>query len=200
MVIRHYDTKPTFRYAIISDTHIRPYEESSSPWKTNLLTNDRARWVAHAINAHKPDFVIHLGDIVHPVPHLPTYEAASKVAREIMEGLESPCYFVPGNHDVVTPEAEKVYAEVWGEDKFYYSFDHGPVHSIVLDCWWGEEDDRISQWQLDWLIKDLEEYAARNGGKNSEELGKKAIFAYLHSPLWRYAPDTPGRKDWNRVH
>lgn len=36
--------EPVFRYAVISDTHIRPEkEESSSPWKTNLLTNDRAR-------------------------------------------------------------------------------------------------------------------------------------------------------------
>ena len=89
-----------FKYAIIADTHIRPSGESSSPWKTNLLTNDRARWITHTINTHNPDFVIHLGDIVHPVPHLLTYSSASKVAHEILGSLTSPCYYVPGNHDV----------------------------------------------------------------------------------------------------
>jgi len=100
MVVQYDDSGLVFRYAIISDTHIRPSGESSSPWKTNLLTNDRARWVAQKINAHSTDFVIHLGDIVHPVPHLPTYGSSSKVAREIMGRLTSPCYLVPGNHDV----------------------------------------------------------------------------------------------------
>jgi 3',5'-cyclic AMP phosphodiesterase CpdA len=100
MVDSYDDLSPTFKYAVISDTHIRPSGESSSPWKTNLLTNDRARWVAHTINAHSPDLVIHLGDIVHPVPHLPTYSSASKRAQEIMGSLTSPYYLVPGNHDV----------------------------------------------------------------------------------------------------
>ena len=43
--------EPLFRYAIVSDTHIRPPGESSSPWNTNLLTNDRAMWVAEQVNA-----------------------------------------------------------------------------------------------------------------------------------------------------
>ena len=60
--------KPLFRYAILSDTHIRPPDLSSSPWKTNLKTNERAQHIAQAINAHHPDLVIHLGDIVHPLP------------------------------------------------------------------------------------------------------------------------------------
>ena len=193
MVIRHYDTKPTFRYAIISDTHIRPYEESSSPWKTNLLTNDRARWVAHAINAHKPDFVIHLGDIVHPVPHLPTYEAASKVAREIMEGLESPCYFVPGNHDVGDKDNPTVPSYIINDDYVkhfhryhgptYQSFDHGGVHlvtinSLALNSGLDEEGE-----QREWLEADLDDH---RGGR---------VHLFSHYPPYLHLPDEPSNYD-----
>src|SRR4030042_4869474 len=54
--------RPTLRYAIVSDTHLRPRGESSSPWKTNLLTNDRARWGLDAVNRSRPGLVLHLGD------------------------------------------------------------------------------------------------------------------------------------------
>jgi 3',5'-cyclic AMP phosphodiesterase CpdA len=86
MVDSHGYMSPVFRYAVISDTHLRPSGESSSPWKTNLLTNDRARWVAHTINAHSPDLVIHLGDIVHPVPHA----RANRVAEAVVAGYAHP--------------------------------------------------------------------------------------------------------------
>ena len=68
--------KPLFKYAIVSDTHIRPPGESSSPWQTNLLTNDRARWVTEQVNSHQPDLVIHLGDVVHPTGSTPQASAA----------------------------------------------------------------------------------------------------------------------------
>ena len=69
--------EPLFRYAIIADTHLRPGGESSSPWATNLMTNDRARWIIDQVNKSRSDLVLHLGDIVHPVPHQPSYAAAA---------------------------------------------------------------------------------------------------------------------------
>jgi metallophosphoesterase superfamily enzyme len=64
---------PSFTYAIIADTHMRPEEgDESSPWEVNQYANDRARWVIDRINRATPDFVIHMGDIVHPFPHLGT--------------------------------------------------------------------------------------------------------------------------------
>ena len=169
MVDSHDDLRHIFRYAVISDTHIRPSGESSSPWKTNLLTNDRARWVAHTINAHSPDFVIHLGDIVHPVPHLPTYGSASKVAREKMGSLESPSYLVPGNHDVGDKDNPTVPSYIINDEYIedfhryhgptFQSFDHGDIHfviinSLVLNSGLSEEAE-----QRDWLEADLNERA-----------------------------------------
>ena len=135
--------KPLFRYAILSDTHIRPPHLSSSPWKTNVKTNQRAKRVVQSINTYKPDMVIHLGDIVHPVPHLPTHQAASKEAEEIMHTLKAPYYLVPGNHDIGDKTNPTVPAHTVNEDFLnyfkehygptYQSFTHKNIHFIILN-------------------------------------------------------------------
>ena len=145
----------------------------------------------------KPDFVIQVGDLIHGYTRdKEKLRSEWKRFKGQISLLNCPYYPVPGNHDVVTDEAEEVYAEVWGKDKFYYSFDYGPAHMIVLDSWWGDEDDRIMEWQREWLKNDLESYAAKF---TKEELDKKSIFVFLHSPLWKYAGHTAGRQDWNKV-
>ncbi|MBL1214408.1 MAG: hypothetical protein HND52_13705 [Ignavibacteriae bacterium] len=155
----------------------------------------------HEAEMLRPDFVIQVGDLIHGYTH-----DKNQLQREWMRfknqiaPLSMPYYPVPGNHDVVTDEAEEVYAEVWGKEKLLYSFDKGSVHCIVLNSWWGEEDDRIAEWQRDWLKNDLEKFAAENGGYGSDEFNQKSIFVFLHSPLWKYSKDTEGRKDWDLVH
>ena len=145
----------------------------------------------------KPHFAIQVGDLIHGY----TYD------KEILRNewkrfkgqislLNAPYYPVPGNHDVVTDEAEEVYAEVWGKEKLYYSFDNGPAHFIVLNSWYGQEDDRIMDWQRKWLKDDLESYKSKF---TDEEFKGKSIFVFLHSPLWKYPDTHPGRQDWNEV-
>jgi len=157
--------------------------------------------MVHEVEMLRPYFVIQVGDLIHGYTHdEKTLREEWKRFQKQIDPLTMDFYPVPGNHDAVTPEAEKVYGEYWGKDKYYYSFDYGPVHCIVLDSWWEEEDDRVSEWQQKWLLEDLEKYAEKNGGKNSRKLAEKSIFVFLHSPLWRYAKDTPGRADWEKVH
>jgi len=193
MVARYDDLRPVFRYAVISDTHIRPSGESSSPWKTNLLTNDRARWVAHTINAHCPDLVIHLGDIVHPVPHLPTYGSASKVAREIMGSLAPPCYFVPGNHDVGDKNNPTVPSYIINDDYIndfhryhgptFQSFDHGDIHFVIINSLVLNSGLTQEAEQRDWLEADLDEHRGRR------------IHVFSHYPPYLHKPDEPSNYD-----
>jgi len=193
MLNSHDNTRPTFSYAVISDTHLRPSGESSSPWKTNLLTNDRARWVTHTINAHSPDLVIHLGDIVHPVPHLPTYGSASEVAREIMGSLTCPCYLVPGNHDVGDKDNPTVPSYIINDEYIedfhryhgptFQSFDRGGIHfvlinSLALNSGLTEEDE-----QRDWLEDDLGKH---RGGR---------IHVFSHYPPYLHQPDESSNYD-----
>ena len=193
MVNRYDGLRPVFRYAVISDTHICPSGESSSPWKTNLLTNDRARWVAHTINTHNPDFVIHLGDIVHPVPHLPTYGSASKVAREIMGSLESPSYLVPGNHDVGDKNNPTVPSYIINDEYIenfhrhhgptYYSFDHSDVHFIVINSLALNSGLTEEAEQREWLEADLDKHRGRR------------IHVFSHYPPYLHKPDEPSNYD-----
>jgi predicted phosphodiesterase len=145
-----------------------------------------------------PDFVIQVGDLIHGYTHnKDQLRAEWKRYKGQISLLNSPFYPVPGNHDVVTDEAEEVYAEVWGKDKLLYSFDKGSAHFIILNSWWGDEDDRIMQWQRDWLVNDLTNYSSQF---SSDELLTKSIFVFLHSPLWKYPKNHEGRKDWDIVH
>jgi predicted phosphodiesterase len=149
----------------------------------------------HEAELLRPDFVIQVGDLIHGYTHNEeTLRREWQVFRRQIAPLTAPYYPVPGNHDVVTPEAEKVYGEVWGADRFHYSFDHGSVHGIVLNSWWGEEDDRVADWQREWLADDLRKHARDSGA------GETIVAVFVHSPLWRYASDHPGRADWEEVH
>lgn len=148
-----------------------------------------------------PKFVVQVGDLIHGYTR--DKEQLNKEWKRFknqIKPLTSPFYPVPGNHDVVTDEAEEIYSEIWGQDKLLYSFDYDFVHCIVLNTWWGTEDDRISEWQQEWLINDLEMFANKNGGKNSKELSQKSIFVFFHSPLWKYNNESESYKDWQKVH
>lgn len=145
----------------------------------------------------KPDFAIHVGDLINGYTHDKTkLRSEWKRFKGQISLLNAPFYPVPGNHDVVTDQAEEVYAEIWGKDRFYYSFDKGSAHIVVLNSWCGDDDDRILEWQRVWLKNDLEKYSSQF---NKNELTKKSIFVFVHSPLWQYPDEHEGKKDWNLV-
>ncbi|WP_204273952.1 metallophosphoesterase, partial [Stenotrophomonas maltophilia] len=67
-----------FTFAIVTDTHCTEGDgASSSPWPSNKHANARARHVFERIRQAAPQFVLHLGDMVHPVPAQPTFAAAA---------------------------------------------------------------------------------------------------------------------------
>ena len=80
--------EPRFRFAVVADTHTRPEAgDLSSPWEVNKLANGRCRFVAALVKQMAPAFTIHLGDVVHPVPVLPSYHGAAQAALEIFADL-----------------------------------------------------------------------------------------------------------------
>jgi len=139
-----------------------------------------------------PDFVIQVGDLIQGYTHdRDKLRSEWRRFKNQISLLTAEYYPVPGNHDIVTAEAEEIYSEVWGKEKLLYSFDYGNVHCIVLNSWNGNEDDRITEWQRVWLREDL---------LNLVDAEKKSIFVFLHSPLWKYPETHEGRKDWELVH
>jgi 3',5'-cyclic AMP phosphodiesterase CpdA len=193
MVDNREGSRLIFKYAIMADTHIRTPDESSSPWKTNLLTNDRARWVAQAINTHSPDLVIHLGDIVHPVPHLPSHKPASDTAREIMGNLKSPYYLVPGNHDVGDKNNPTVPSHIINDDYLenfhrcygstYRSFDHRGIHFVIMNSSAFNSGLQEETLQKEWLENDLDNHKADR------------VHIFSHYPPYLHLPNEPSNYD-----
>lgn len=158
--------QPLFTFAIITDTHIRPPgSDDSSPFPVNELANGRARYAAAAIARHKPAFTIHLGDMVHPLPHLPTYGAAAEEALRIFKPLGDRLHFVPGNHDVgdkpmagspagpVTGETETLYNRFFGNT--HYSFEHEGLRVIVINSSLAGSGSPLEVEQKTWLEAEL---------------------------------------------
>jgi len=132
-----------FRFMVVSDSHIRSPDDGAVEYPSNALMADRNRFVVDLCNRLRPEFVIHLGDIVHPLPTEEGHEAAVQMAVEIYNGLEMPIHLVPGNHDIgdkpdslvavppVTDGSYRVFQEHWGRP--FGSFDHGDCHFVTID-------------------------------------------------------------------
>ena len=137
--------KRLFTFAVIADTHVNEAERiSTSPFPSTALTNARARYAFAAINAARPAFAVHLGDLVNPVPAQPTYAAAAERFLELSRAIACPLHLVPGNHDVgdkpmawgpapvVSEESLALWERYFGKN--FYAFGHGGVRFVVVDA------------------------------------------------------------------
>lgn len=189
--------EPLFSFVVVADTHINEQDGvSASPYETNRLANDRARHVFQDIAAMDPPprFVVHLGDIVNPVPSLPTFHDAVARYREIAEPVSVPVHLVPGNHDVgdkcvdwmpagqVCDSYLKTYRESFGND--YYAFDEGDLRFIVINSLLLNSGLADEARQKAWLEQQIEEAA-----------GCKRVFLFMHYPPYIYAANERGNYD-----
>ena len=186
--------QPLFSFAVIADTHTRPEAgDLSSPWQVNALANDRCRYVTAVLNRLQPAFVIHLGDVVHPVPALPTYGAAAQAALDMFAELDAEIRYIPGNHDVgdkpfkampaaaVTDDGVALYERYFGAP--FSAFDHGDcrfvlINSPVLNSGLAGETE-----QRAWLEKELASCKA------------KRVFLFSHYPPYILDPGEPSNYD-----
>ncbi|MBI4591498.1 MAG: metallophosphoesterase [Candidatus Rokubacteria bacterium] len=134
-----------FTLAIIADTHLNQEEYgSTSPYECNRVANGRTRHVVQQLNRFRPRLVIHLGDLVHPVPALPSYGQAARNFQELTKELRCKLYLVPGNHDVgdkpvawaPAGTVNDAYLGLWRQyfSDHYYAFDFRGLHFVVLDA------------------------------------------------------------------
>ena len=128
---------PRYTFAVVADTHVNELDiGGTSPYETNAYANQRARYVFEQLAEIESElaFVVHLGDIVHPVPGLPSFEQAVTEFKAIAGCLKILLYCVPGNHDVgdkkvdwmpadhVSSSYLKKYRQHFGKDFFEFSF------------------------------------------------------------------------------
>lgn len=190
--------KKRFSFVVVADTHINQDEHtSSSPYVTNTLANARARQVFLEIAAmpEQPKFVIHLGDIVNPVPSLPTFDMAVTHFKDIIKPVKVPVHVLPGNHDVGDKRIEwmpadqvcdsflEKYRACFGDD--FFSFEEDGLRFVLINSLLinsGLEDERRQQA---WLERQIEEAGAK----------AQRVFMFMHYPPYIYSPEEKGNYD-----
>ncbi len=90
----------TLRFVVVADTHVQLEEAPAGDFPANRLLAGRNRHAVELIERIAPAFVVHLGDVVHPVPGHGDHPAANELAADAYRRLTVPLHVVPGNHDV----------------------------------------------------------------------------------------------------
>ena len=160
-----------FRFVVIADSHIRPPGQESDAYPSNAWLVQRNEFVVDLCNRIDASFVVHLGDIVHPLPVEDTHVEAIDLAAGIYARLRHPIYFVPGNHDVgdkpdalvavpaVAEENYAVFEDAWGPS--FRSFDAGGSHFVIVDTQILNSGLDREARQRRWLEADLAEASGR---------------------------------------
>jgi len=185
-----------FQFAVITDSHIRlPNASEEGGYTSNRLSIERAKYVVQCLNSLQPNFVIHLGDLVHPIPTLSNHEEAVKKAHEIFSGIEAKFYALPGNHDigdkpnawlpapVVEEYSHLVFSKYWGP--LYQSFSVEACHFICLDTPILNAGFEREREQRAWLENELRIIKAKG----------LRIFVFMHYPLFICDPNEPTHYD-----
>jgi len=166
---RHGKNQP-FTFLQISDTHIG-FDKPANP-----NARGTAIEAVEKIKAlpFKPDLIIHSGDITHL-----SKDEQFDDAKQILSGLDTPIFFVPGEHDLLDEKQGAAFLAHFGrgtKGNGWYSFDHGGVHFVALNNVANLKPGgmaHIGDDQLAWLQADL-------AGLSSST----PIVVFGHIPLW----------------
>ncbi|MHB8813212.1 MAG: metallophosphoesterase family protein [Steroidobacteraceae bacterium] len=161
-----------FTFGQISDSHIG-FNAPANPDPQGTLAAALAQ-----IDAHRPSFLIHTGD----VSHLAKPEQFD-TAAQIMKQAHREVFYVPGEHDVIG-DGGKLFFERFGHakraDGGWYSFDSHGVHFIGLVNVIGFKPGGLATLgaeQREWLEDDLRGRSAST-----------PIVIFAHMPLWSIYP------------
>jgi 3',5'-cyclic AMP phosphodiesterase CpdA len=164
-----------FTFLQISDSHIG-FEKPANPNAKGTLEEAIDRVKALPV---RPSFMIHTGDISH-------LSKASEFddAERIISQARLDVHYVPGEHDLIDPEAGKLYRERYGRGTRgagWYSFDANGVHFIglvnVVNLKAGGLGN-LGAEQLEWLEDDVKRRSA-----------SQPIVVFAHIPLWSVYPE-----------
>jgi 3',5'-cyclic AMP phosphodiesterase CpdA len=164
-----------FSFLQISDSHMG-FDKPANPNTKGTLEEAIER--IKALPA-KPAFMIHTGDITH-LSKASEFDDAEKIISQAKLDV----HYIPGEHDLVDPEAGKLYRERYGRGSKgpgYYSFDANGVHFIglvnVASLKAGGMGS-LGDEQLEWLEDDVK-------GRSASQ----PIVVFAHIPLWTVYPE-----------
>jgi len=181
--------KRLFSFVVVADTHINETDaESRSPFQSNAKANERARHVFSEIATiePRPEFIVHLGDIVHPVPSMPGFDEAARRYHAIAECAALPVHLVPGNHDVGDKNIDWMPADIVCDaylDKYrstfgrdYFDIDAGALKLLVVNALLFNSGLASEVTQKAWIDQQLRDT-------------DKRVFIFIHYPPYLVSED-----------
>jgi len=190
-----------FSFVLIADTHVdRENLPSSSPFPVNQYANARTHFciediqqLQNAMGQLAPKFVVHLGDLTHPVPSMPAYSKAVEAFHHLTAGLDLPFYLLPGNHDVGDKPVDWAPAGVVC-DKFlsmwtkhfgtqYQTFSVEGVRFVLINAQLINSGLELEGQQRIWLEQTL------------DQSDNERIFLFSHYPPYLARRDEPENYD-----
>lgn len=183
-----------FSFAIVGDTHVKPTSgDQSAPWKVNEKATARARFIAREMARYEPRFIIHLGDLVHPVPELATFPEAVALTKDVFRQHHNRMHVLPGNHDIgdkpsrVMPAKSvreswiRIHEENYGPS--WRSFDEDGIRFVLLNNPLLNSGLALEAQQDAWLEETL---ASAQGLR---------VFVFMHYPLYLLDAAEPSTYD-----
>ncbi len=170
------------RFIVVADSHIRFPDDDVATYPSNALMLDRNQRVVELCSRLEASFVVHLGDIVHPLPVEQGHEPAVELAASVYNELDLPIYCVPGNHDIgdkpdamvavpaVSDENYAVFERYWGPA--FQSFDVAGCHFVIVDTPVLNSGLEREAKQRVWIEQDLE---------RASQAGQR-IYMFSHYP------------------
>jgi len=113
--------------------------------------------VVRDVAAEHPAFTLSVGDSIQGMNDA-TAETEWREADQILQTLrEFPLYLTPGNHDIWSPESERLFVK-YAHHPAHYGFDYGEAHFTILD---NSRSDELPDQELAFLEADLKAHAAQ---------------------------------------
>lgn len=161
-----------FTFGQISDSHIG-FRAAANPDPQETLAA-----ALEQIDAERPSFLIHTGD----VSHLSKPEQFDRAAQ-LMKRANREVFYVPGEHDVIGDDGRRFFERFGHPGRArggWYSFDSHGVHFVGLVNVIGFRPGGLATLgaaQLEWLEEDLRGRSAST-----------PIVIFAHMPLWSIYP------------
>lgn len=139
------------------------------------------------INRLNPDFVIMIGDIIEGNVFTGIELARQwQEARQYLDSLRSPVFFVPGNHDIFDAGSYHYWRRNVGNP--HYSFDHAGCHFLVLntEAFRKNGEPGFGADQIRFIRNDIDLHR-----------GASHFFIIMHQPVWLMSGKI--RSEWNEI-
>ena len=169
------DSSDSFQFAIVTD-------------RTGGLRKGVFEQAINKLNLLQPEFVVSVGDLIEGYTDNRTViEQQWQEFEGFIDKLDSPFFYLPGNHDITN----QVMADVWKKrfGKTHYHFVYKDVLFLMLNS-----EDPIQAHGKGAIYDEQYDYIKKTLDSHPEA---KWTLVFLHQPLWLQKKFDPGR--WNDV-